>query len=39
MGAVGCHGEVSSAEKLESKGCLNQAWSSAMYIELLTIDM
>ncbi len=39
MGAVGCHGEVSSAEKLESRGCLNQAWSSAMYIELLTIDM
>jgi glycogen debranching enzyme len=39
MGAVGCHGEVSSAEKLESKGCLNQAWSNAMYIELLTIDM
>ncbi len=39
MGAVGCHGEVSSAEKLESRGCLNQAWSSAMYLELLTIDM
>jgi glycogen debranching enzyme len=38
MGAVGSHGEVSSAEKLESKGCLNQAWSSAMYIELLTIE-
>ncbi|MEA2092428.1 MAG: amylo-alpha-1,6-glucosidase [Patescibacteria group bacterium] len=34
MGAVGCHGEVSSAEKLESRGCLNQAWSSAMYLEL-----
>ncbi len=35
MGAVGCHGEVSSAEKLESRGCLNQAWSSAMYLEMI----
>jgi glycogen debranching enzyme len=36
MGAVGCHGEVSSAEKLESRGCLNQAWSSAMYLEMIS---
>ncbi len=33
MGAVGCHGEVSSAHELRSEGCVNQAWSSATYIE------
>ncbi len=32
-GAIGCHSEVSSAEKLESRGCVNQAWSSAMFLE------
>ncbi len=32
-GAVGCHAEVSSAEKLTSDGCVNQAWSSALYLE------
>lgn len=32
-GAVGCHAEVSSANSLESNGCVNQAWSSAMYLE------
>ncbi len=33
MGAVGCHGEVSSAFELKSEGCSNQAWSSALYLE------
>jgi hypothetical protein len=33
MGAVGCHGEVSSASELKSEGCVNQAWSNAMYLE------
>lgn len=33
MGAVGHHGEVSSAKELRSEGCVNQAWSSAMYLE------
>ncbi len=32
-GAVGCHAEVSSAGELRSEGCVNQAWSSAMYLE------
>ncbi len=32
-GAIGSHGEVSSAEKLTSDGCINQAWSNAMYLE------
>jgi len=32
-GAVGRHGEVSSAKELKSEGCINQAWSSAMYLE------
>jgi glycogen debranching enzyme len=32
-GAVGCHGEVSSAGELRSEGCVNQAWSSALYLE------
>jgi glycogen debranching enzyme len=32
-GVVGCHGEVSSAKELRSEGCVNQAWSSAMYLE------
>lgn len=35
MGAVGCSSEISSAEKQTSDGCLNQAWSNAMLIELL----
>ncbi len=33
MGAIGVHAEVSSAEELRSEGCVNQAWSSAMYLE------
>jgi len=32
-GVIGCHAEVSSASHLESRGCVNQAWSSAMYME------
>ncbi|MBN2453958.1 hypothetical protein JXB11_00265 [Candidatus Woesearchaeota archaeon] len=34
-GALGCHAELSSAAKLESHGCLSQAWSSAMYVEMV----
>jgi glycogen debranching enzyme len=33
MGAIGCHGEVSSALELRSEGCSNQAWSNALYLE------
>ena len=35
MGAVANHAEVSSAFRQESRGCLSQAWSLAMYIELV----
>lgn len=35
MGVVGHHSELSSASKFESNGCLVQAWSSALYIELV----
>ncbi len=34
-GCIGCHAELSSAKNLESKGCYNQAWSNAMYLELV----
>ncbi len=34
-GCVGCHAELSSAKSLESKGCFNQAWSDAMFIEMV----
>ncbi len=34
-GAVGHHAEVSSASGLESHGCLAQAWSDAMFVELI----
>lgn len=34
-GIFGYHAEISSAEKLESNGCLAQTWSSAMYIEMI----
>jgi glycogen debranching enzyme len=34
-GAVGHHAEVSSASRLESQGCMAQAWSDAMFIELV----
>lgn len=35
MGALGCHAEVSSAKKQRSEGSISQAWSSAMYIEMI----
>lgn len=34
-GAIGCASELSSAKELRSEGCLNQAWSNALYIELV----
>jgi glycogen debranching enzyme len=34
-GACGHHSELSSASELKSEGCLAQAWSAALYIELL----
>lgn len=34
-GCIGCHSELSSAKALESNGCWNQAWSNAMYIEMV----
>ena len=34
-GIFGYHAELSSAKELEANGCLAQAWSSALYIELI----
>jgi glycogen debranching enzyme len=34
-GFIGHHAEISSASKFSSLGCWSQAWSSAMYIELV----
>ena len=34
-GVVGHHSEVSSASQFKSEGCWAQAWSAAMYIELV----
>ena len=34
-GCVGCHSEISSARQLSSEGCFNQAWSNAMYVEMV----
>ncbi|MBR9705796.1 hypothetical protein GOV14_02055 [Candidatus Pacearchaeota archaeon] len=34
-GMIGHHSELSSAKELRSEGCLCQAWSSALYIELM----
>ncbi|MFC1704973.1 amylo-alpha-1,6-glucosidase [Nanoarchaeota archaeon] len=34
-GISGCGAELSSASSLKSEGCLNQAWSNAMFIELV----
>jgi glycogen debranching enzyme len=34
-GIFGYHAEISSAGKQESNGCLAQAWSSAMYIDMI----
>lgn len=33
-GAIGHHAEVSSAKELSSKGCLAQAWSAALFVEM-----
>jgi len=35
MGVTGYSAELSSAAELKSQGCMCQAWSSAMYIELI----
>ncbi|MDD5433245.1 MAG: amylo-alpha-1,6-glucosidase [Candidatus Pacebacteria bacterium] len=35
MGAISCHAELSSANQLLSQGCFSQAWSSAMFVELI----
>ena len=34
MGAVGSHSGLSSAKQQTSEGCLSQAWSNAMFVEL-----
>jgi len=34
-GAIGNASELSSAKSLESQGCVSQAWSSSMFIELI----
>lgn len=34
-GAIGHHAELSSASRLRSQGCIMQAWSAAMYVELV----
>ena len=35
LGIIGHHAELSSAKKQTAEGCLAQAWSAAMYIELV----
>ncbi|MBR9692000.1 hypothetical protein GOV06_04380 [Candidatus Woesearchaeota archaeon] len=34
-GAIGHHAEISSASSLQSQGCIAQAWSNAMFVELI----
>jgi len=34
-GYIGCHSETSSASLQRAEGCLSQAWSNAMFIELI----
>ena len=34
-GCIGCHSELSSAKELRSEGTFNQAWSCAMFIEMV----
>lgn len=34
-GVIGHHGELSSAEKLKSEGGWSQAWSNALYLEMI----
>lgn len=33
--AVGCHSELSSAQTLSGEGCWSQAWSNALFVELI----
>ena len=35
MGAIGYAAELSSAKELKSQGCFAQAWSIALFIELI----
>jgi glycogen debranching enzyme len=35
-GALGHHAELGSASHISSRGCLAQAWSNSMFIELIT---
>ena len=35
QGAIGHHSELSSSKELKCGGCLAQAWSAAMYIEMV----
>lgn len=37
QGIVGHHTELSSARELRSEGCWSQAWSSALYLELMDL--
>ena len=34
-GCIGCASEISSARELSSHGCFNQAWSNAMFVEMV----
>ncbi|MBI1935404.1 hypothetical protein HYS31_03105 [Candidatus Woesearchaeota archaeon] len=34
-GCIGCHAELSDAKELSSKGCWSQAWSNAMFMEMV----
>ncbi len=34
-GALGCHAEISDAQVLTSRGCVSQAWSAALFMELI----
>jgi glycogen debranching enzyme len=34
-GFIGCNSELSSAAEQKAQGCLNQAWSNAMFVELV----
>ncbi|MBI2651294.1 hypothetical protein HYX01_02390 [Candidatus Woesearchaeota archaeon] len=36
-GIIGAHSELSSAESLNSEGCLNQSWSNAMFVEAIDV--
>ncbi len=34
-GFIGCHSEISSASEQRAQGCLSQAWSNALFVELI----